>query len=115
MSLAALPRFKKLVLALSLATAAGLWAGGPAQAAPTDQQALKLLGKPVRPPAGQILSLKPRPAAPGSRQTFDQRDYSNESGVVRKRHGADVFVDMNRQVAEDSESWRGTAGLQINW
>lgn len=110
-----MPLFRKTALALA-ALAAVTFSGAPlAPAAPDGHQALKLMGKPAGTITGQVLSIKPRPAADGYRRTFDQRDYYDKTSVVKKNHGADVFVDMNRQMAEDSESWRGTAGMQINW
>lgn len=91
---------------------------GAAGAAQNKNPAALLLGKPLEKVSEHFDSVRNRPSPQADlSKTFDERDHYKK-GAMASLSGGDetsLFVDMRHDIDQETETWHGSAGLQILW
>ena len=89
-----------------------------ARASSEGHQARQLMGKVIqasapRPAQVEVLQkLTPSPEQIESTQEYDQ---SRNGTSTRLDSEASLFIDMQHESDPVTETWKGTAGLELNW
>ena len=112
-----IPRWAVTIFAAAVFMASPLF-GGQALASPSTGVATMLLGKPLGEVRNHFDSVRNRPSHQASlAQTFNERDYYREGRVAAL--GGDeqtsMFIDMRHDIDQTTETWHGSAGVQILW
>lgn len=89
-----------------------------ALAAQGDSVATRLLGKPMDTVHKHFDKVRNRPSAQADlAKTFDERDYYKKGAVASLAGDEEtsVFIDMRHDIDQVTETWHGSAGMQILW
>lgn len=89
-----------------------------ASASPDSGVATRLLGKPMDEVRGHFDSVRNRPSPQADlAKTFDERDYyrKGQAASLGGDEETSMFIDMRHDIDQETETWHGSAGLQIVW